>query len=390
MKLNLKKKFIIIFIGTVFLPQALIFSGVAWYLRDTLMDQEQEQLLSSIEIKKYELIAFLEGAAADIGYLSTDMLYADPEIPAEDKLAHLQNFIANHPDYHDITIFNRDGNAMVSSSYDYRISWQDNPLFNKALEGRTVISDVVIFPEPFGMALYLLAPVKNGDGDIESVMAITMDMTGIWEIIDRPTPWESGFYFLRDTHGRFVAHPDKDMLLEQGEPTNDFNYLTESIDITATEEQGRFQWELGIVIDENEVVASANIFIMVVFTIFLLGIVLAFVLTSIFTRPMVKNIKKMNESLKRIAGGEYSLKTDVRSSDEIGELAQEVDKTGAELEKAQAELNRYSRNLEKEVGKRTKQLEEKIDQLERMQKVMIGREKRIIELKEELKELRNK
>jgi hypothetical protein len=54
------------------------------------------------------------------------------------------------------------------------------------------------------------------------------------------------------------------------------------------------------------------------------------------------------------------------------------------------ELESMAKNLEEEVGQRTQELEKKLKELEKTNKLMIGREIKMIELKKEIKELKNK
>lgn len=63
------------------------------------------------------------------------------------------------------------------------------------------------------------------------------------------------------------------------------------------------------------------------------SIVLAIILSVSFTRPL----KKMKNSTVRLAGGDYTVKTDVHSKDEIGELASAIDILSDRLELASRE-----------------------------------------------------
>ena len=73
-----------------------------------------------------------------------------------------------------------------------------------------------------------------------------------------------------------------------------------------------------------------------------------------------------------------------------------IERTG-ELRRSEAKLAEYAKGLETMVADRTKELEEKVDDLEKLNKFMVGRELKMIELKEEvhnqhvkLEELREK
>jgi len=53
-------------------------------------------------------------------------------------------------------------------------------------------------------------------------------------------------------------------------------------------------------------------------------------------------------------------------------------------------LELLTENLEEKVKKRTKELETRVNELERFYKLTIGRETKMMELKEEIKKLKNK
>lgn len=55
-----------------------------------------------------------------------------------------------------------------------------------------------------------------------------------------------------------------------------------------------------------------------------------------------------------------------------------------EMKKAEAEINRSKTNLETEIEARTKELKNKVEELERMNKIMVNRELKMIELKEKM------
>jgi len=52
------------------------------------------------------------------------------------------------------------------------------------------------------------------------------------------------------------------------------------------------------------------------------------------------------------------------------------------------ELEELNQNLEEQVKERTKELQKKVESLDKMNKLMIGRELKMVELKKEIKELK--
>ncbi len=71
----------------------------------------------------------------------------------------------------------------------------------------------------------------------------------------------------------------------------------------------------------------------------------------------------------------------IKSSDEIGELADAFYKMAGKIQK-------FQKNMERVIAERTINLERSVEELERMNRIMVDREVRMAELKEEIRSLR--
>lgn len=109
----------------------------------------------------------------------------------------------------------------------------------------------------------------------------------------------------------------------------------------------------------------------------------------------------MTEAAKSIRAGNYQIQADIASHDEFGELAvaynetvkklaDEPSRLDTKVKERTAELETLKESLEKMVGERTRELQDKVDELKRMNEVMIDRELKMIELKEEAARLRER
>lgn len=135
---------------------------------------------------------------------------------------------------------------------------------------------------------------------------------------------------------------------------------------------------------------------------------LVFVILVLFFifRSIINPIKKMIIVCRNIiSGGDLNVKIDVETENEVGELAETFNQTinslresREALEEAKTvleikvkartfELQNLNVSLEKEVSARTRELQEKISDLERFQRLAVGRELKMIELKKELKKI---
>lgn len=131
-----------------------------------------------------------------------------------------------------------------------------------------------------------------------------------------------------------------------------------------------------------------------VFIIFSFSVLLIIIIAFLFTRSVVKPITQLTDATKEISKGDLNVKVDIKTLDEIGQLASAFNKMVEELKHSRKQLSEYNKTLEKEVEERTKELkkskeelEAKVEELERFSKVSVGRELKMIELKRKIKKL---
>ena len=126
------------------------------------------------------------------------------------------------------------------------------------------------------------------------------------------------------------------------------------------------------------------------FLVFVLAILAVIIFAFIFSDFITRPIRRLTKAATEISKGRLKQKVVIQSNDEIGNLARAFNTMSQKLKQ-------YYQDLEKEVRQRTADLEKskhilesKINDLERFQKVTIGRELRMIELKNKIKELQGK
>ncbi len=111
--------------------------------------------------------------------------------------------------------------------------------------------------------------------------------------------------------------------------------------------------------------------------IFVLGAaVLAFIFIFLFVGGFLRPLKRLNETVKKTTKGDLSQRFEVKTTDEISDLGNNFNKLTISLQKSLT-------NVEKQVEDRTKKLEN-------LNKLMVGRELKIREMKDKIKELENK
>jgi methyl-accepting chemotaxis protein len=119
-------------------------------------------------------------------------------------------------------------------------------------------------------------------------------------------------------------------------------------------------------------------------------IIISLIIVVFFSIRLVRPIAHLTTIAKKIGKGDMDIKIDIKSNDEIGELAKSFEEMASDLKKSHDQIKQHAEDLEIQVKERTKELEEKNIELERFNKLAVGRELKMIELKKKLGELERK
>ena len=102
---------------------------------------------------------------------------------------------------------------------------------------------------------------------------------------------------------------------------------------------------------------------------------------------ITKPISKLIDAAIEIGKGKLDTKIEIKSKDEIGELASSFQQMTSELKESQFKLKKYATNLEKTVKQRTEQLDVKLDESEKTKAATVNMMDDLSETLTKLKEL---
>jgi len=291
----------------------------------------------------------------------------------------------------------------------------------------------ILYDDPAGQGLMItaIAPIYTKQRGFVGVIGIDVALGGIVKNIEEYNPIELSHSFLIDGQGYSIALPEhvyEEILgrtLEQNESrvnlnniSGEFSYVVEKMREGST---GFMYMAMGneehyvayaplknagfslctiiekesllkVIDDLHQEVADStqNMIYGRILPFGILVTLLSFVIGFVILDRKIKPLKKLTKAAEELSKGNFAIQADVTSNDEIGQLASSFNKMVFDLKQSRKQLIESQGELEKTVLKRTSELQQKIDELEKYKKLTVGREMKMVELKNRMAELEEK
>jgi len=229
--------------------------------------------------------------------------------------------------------------------------------------------------EPY-MAIALRAG-REGAG----VAAVEVNLKFIWEVIQRIKIGETGLAYVLNKDGNLVAHPDISLVLQKtdlsalpqvkaalqakpaapGEAAEERPLIAEARDrsgrsvLTAFARIEPLDWYVFVEQATSEAYKPLYASLARSGALLLGGLLLSILAGLVFARRMTDPIRALQDGTVAIGLGRLDQKIDVRTGDELQELAEQFNKMAADLKESYA-------GLERKVDERTAELKETLEQ----------------------------
>lgn len=240
------------------------------------------------------------------------------------------------------------------------------------------------------------------DGDYASVTSILFEERSVKkDIVDYIT--------VHDANGRLVAHtflddiPSELLSHQKTVAAAQDPHIANARaakDILVTQEIRDGDYKAGYVYIaykkayiDNTVSKIAGLLSVTVFVVVLFAALLSVLFSKVFIQP----IKELVSGMDEVSKGNLDAKLNIKTGDELELLAESFNKMTDDLKKSGEQIRVYAKEMELNVLKRTKEVEQsrkelqaKVEELERFNKLAVGRELKMVELKKKMAELEDK
>jgi methyl-accepting chemotaxis protein len=440
MRLTFGNEIFLILIFFELLP-LLFFSFYSYSLSNhTLKETIFFNLEEITRLLTKETEDFISNAFNDIKVLSENPILKSSKISLEEKSKELNKIIQYYPRFQDITFVDENGNTLCSTSFKFYGKWQTNAWFQKAKdEKKIVMSEIYAISDPKNPILSFFTPVFDEQGKFSFLMAVQINMERFFEIFDRVKVGKEGYAFLINSRGDIISHPNREFLFDKISPNYPLKETFEKkegiieFNFKNTDFVGTFRnvilnqnntetpkWQIIVIEPKKEAFVLLNSLKSQIYFLILIFFVFIIFFSKFLSKIISQPLKELTLATEKIAKGNFDVQIDMKRTDEFGELAKsfnQMSKKIAEytlaLEESRKvleirvkartrELQELNKALEEKVKERTKELQEKIEELEKTKKkllekigeleefrrVTVGRELKMIELKQEIERLK--
>lgn len=216
----------------------------------------------------------------------------------------------------------------------------------------------IIVTEPFQdtstnkWIVSIIAPVyEAGSNALLGVTGIDFTLDNLYNMVSNYTLGSTGFYILTTSSGQLIYYPDKDLqdhnISETDMSANLINAITNKSEGAITYSMmgqdnygyvsgvGDTGWVITTGLPENEFNGTYQAVLKIILTICVVAFAVLIAVIYLVSRSMVKPLQKLQRAADRIANGELDVSVDVKTTDEIGQVALAFSRTVDRLKEYQ-------------------------------------------------------
>lgn len=343
-------------------------------LESNLIEQETETLTRVVS-EKNEAIAKTEGMyiEQEIDKVREKLkaMQLDPDfinMNIDNVNAYTDNFFSREPSIMELTLVNSEGEVLTQKfnsiflESEEPINIRDAYIFRELERKQPYISPPEISSSTQLPFITLAEPILNSAGSFTGGIIAKLNLGFIRDIVSTKKVGNAGYLFIVSEKGKLISHPSLREFYQNPDYSK-YEYVNEILQKrngSLWDDQNlvsfytnEYGWTTVVQLPANEALATANsnkrtilsfinatlqsIAYFTVLTI-LFGFTIAFVATLFITKRILKPILNFANAARRISQGEFSLKIEKQSNDELGELTDSFNKMAEELKKEREEL----------------------------------------------------
>jgi methyl-accepting chemotaxis protein len=239
-------------------------------------------------------------------------------------------------------LFIIDTNGIIfadSNPASLKIDLKERPYFKEAMTGKTAISNTIVSKVDGKIVVVFVSPVLDESGEIIAVMANSVYVDYFTKYLGGIKAGKSGYAYMVDSQGLMLSHPQKDKIakpvendamkkvierINSGEQITtelkdyDYNGVKKVMGYTMIP---GVKWTLAVTEDYKDIFSTVNVMLQTIIITAIIALILAATAGIFFSRSITKPIEKLMKSMGLASEGDVTVRSDIDSKDELGELS---------------------------------------------------------------------
>ena len=371
---SLKTKLLILFF-TLNLACVLLVGITSLQSKRAALKEVAENNLSVITVSLADKVdRFMAGRVEDIDSMALHYSLEGLKTTTSGQNRILAEYLKIHPYFDHISIINVEDIGVPKRMAEHAPGY-DSKWYLPALDGRPVCSDMYISPLTDKPTYSFAAPVREKDGRIVSLLTANLKLSYLWDIVDEVRKENAkkqmnGYAYMLNREGMPIAHPDRKMILARritdfAEPklkavalamtqgrSGTSDYVYEGVDKVVTyapcKGYGSYQgdgWSLAVTMPYSELLAPMKRLMAMYVLLFLATSVLALYVSNRLADYLVRPILALKNGASRIGAGNFNMRINIESRDEIGDLAESFNRMAETLQARDDEIARSTASI---------------------------------------------
>lgn len=338
--------------------------GIAWINHSKATEFLLQNFRDKSTVDLRNLQGNIEGWIQNqIGRMTTMASTTDvTRMDQQTTIRYLKERQKEHPEFNTLLYALPNGEAYTT--LDQKANIGDRQYFQDVIGGKPVaISNVLIHKVTKEPIIAIACPILDESGKIKGVLGATISIKTMNEMISKAKFAQTGYAFLVQQDGTFIAHPDSNFLMKQKVQDLNIPELTEAYrSILSKGKEGEVHysingidkfaffssvpstgWGIFITAPVKEATIQLDMLAKISFVTAAVVLIFAIMVLVLFTSTLIRPIKMMSRLTSLAADGDLTIKLQHQSRDEVGVLGNNFN---AMIEKMQSVLATINRTTE--------------------------------------------
>ncbi len=366
MRLKIRYKFLLPALALIIIGMALLSSVSYFQAKSGLqasINNEMEQLVEGLTAN---LDTWIKRNRLDIQVWSEDKTFQESlkksflgKAARKNANRYMTQLKNRYGFYDTLVLTDIDGDTIASSdTASLGKNIQDRDYYKPAIQGETVISDVLKSKRSGNLSFVIATPVKNL-GEVSGVFLGVVDLNAFTEKFISPvTVEESGYAYIYDENGTIVSHPDASRILKENIKEHDFgkkmmkqkngnidyveNGVRQRVSFRAVPSTG---WTVAVCVPHHEIFAEVFSLRNISFGIAAAtALILILMMWLLVDGIVIKPINRVIAFARRIGQGDLTAGMKA-GNDEFGQLATTLEDMAGKLKEVVGRVQAASDNV---------------------------------------------